>query len=136
MSRDRLGLYRHIWRKYRQIRLPLMNEVFTYVGQAKLRVYYNGNNYPHLLDLAKDIPANVCHVGPKHDLIQTSDTLNKCVMGNVHPIEELLRGSMDDVEKRCKRIIESAGKGGGIWLSTAGGMEPETPNAVLIKRFN
>ncbi|AKX95198.1 uroporphyrinogen decarboxylase [Moorella thermoacetica] len=106
---------------------PYMKEVFTHVEKATLRIYHNENNYPHLLDLMRDIPANVCHIGPKHDLVESKRVLKKCVMGNVHPIQELLLGTNEEIEAKCKTIIETAGRGGGLWLSTGGGMAPETP---------
>jgi uroporphyrinogen-III decarboxylase len=106
---------------------PYMKEVFSYVAEAELKVYHNENNYPHLMDLMRDIPFDVCHIGPKHDLTQTREALGKCTMGNVHPINELLRGSREEIETRCRLIIENAGQKGGRWLSTAGGMAPETP---------
>ncbi len=121
---------------YREFIHPYLNEVFGMVKDAEIRLYHNENNYPHLVPYVRDLGANVCHVGPKHVLKEDKGSLGKCLMGNVHPIWELLQGSDDDVIRKCKEIIATAGKGGGLWLSTAGGMAPETPRermALLVK---
>ncbi len=112
---------------YREYIHPYLNEVFDMVKDAEIRLFHNENNYPHLLDGVKDLGANVCHVGPRHRMREDKERLGKCLMGNVHPITELLQGGDEDVRRKCQEIIRGAGKGGGLWLSTAGGMAPETP---------
>ncbi len=114
-------------RTYAEFVHPYLKELFAYVAEAEIRIYHNENNYPHLLGVMKEIPATVFHIGPRHDIAATKRALGKCVMGNVHPINELLDGSEEDIVARCRQIIETAGTGGGLWLSTAGGMAPETP---------
>lgn len=105
---------------------PYLGEVFDFIKGAEIRLYHNENDYPHLLNDVKHLNANVCHVGAKHDLGKDKFILNKCLMGNIHPISTLLRGSLTDIRKSCQDIIHTAGGGGGLWLSTAGGMAPET----------
>ncbi|WP_084785510.1 uroporphyrinogen decarboxylase family protein [Neomoorella mulderi] len=111
---------------YAQFVHPYLYEVFEFVKEAEIRLYHNENNYPHLLDLISELPCNVCHIGPKHDLSQSKTRLKKCVMGNLHPIVDLLQASEEELRHRCKTMIKTAGQGGGLWLSTAGGMAPET----------
>jgi len=50
-----------------------------------------------------------------------------CLMGNIPPVDVLLRGTPLDVEKRCKIAILEGGPGGGFLLSSAGGLVKETP---------
>lgn len=105
---------------------PYLKELFDHVREAEIRVYHNENNYPHLLGVIGEIDANVVHVGYKHDLAQTRDRLGKCVMGNLHPVKEMLEAPDQEVLDRCEEIIRKAGPGGRLLLSTAGGMAPET----------
>ncbi|WP_406677695.1 uroporphyrinogen decarboxylase family protein [Neomoorella carbonis] len=112
---------------YKEFIHPYLNEIFILTQEAEIRLYHNENNYPHLVNYIKDLGANVCHIGYKHNLREDKEKMGKCLMGNVHPIIEMLEGSASDLRKRCQEIIKSAGKGGGLWLSTAGGMAPETP---------
>ncbi|MGI9862122.1 uroporphyrinogen decarboxylase family protein [Moorella naiadis] len=106
---------------------PYLKEIFAFVDRAEIKVYHNENNYPHLMDLVREIRANICQLGPKHDLVASKKELGKCVMGNVHPLEILLKGSREEIRACCQRIIQEAGPGGGLWLSAAGGLAPETP---------
>ncbi|MDN5344088.1 MAG: hypothetical protein PWQ18_199 [Clostridia bacterium] len=105
---------------------PYLREVFAFVGDAEIKVYHNENNYPHLMALVREVPANVVHVGAAHDLVATKKAMGKCVMGNIHPIQELIQAPVEDLRQKCREIIRTAGPGGGLWLSTAGGMAPET----------
>lgn len=105
---------------------PYLKEVFSFVDDAEIKLYHNENNYPHLLDLVRDLPCNVCHIGPKHNLAEAKRVLNKCVMGNLYPIEDLLYASNKELKERCIMMIKTVGKGGGLWLSSAGGLAPGT----------
>ncbi|MDI3312036.1 MAG: uroporphyrinogen decarboxylase family protein, partial [Thermoanaerobacterium sp.] len=111
---------------YREFIHPYLKEIFNYVKEAEIRVYHNENNYPHLLGIIGEINANVVHVGYRHDLIETRGILNKCVMGNLHPIKEMLEASNIEFIAKCEEIIKKIGPGGQFLMSTAGGMAPET----------
>ncbi|MDR3562758.1 MAG: uroporphyrinogen decarboxylase family protein [Negativicutes bacterium] len=111
---------------YQEFVHPYLKELFEHVNSAEIRVYHNENNYPHLTSVIRDIGANVVHIGPKHDLVQTRDGLDKCVMGNVHPVQDMLEASEPEFIEKCRQMIKSAGPGGRFLLSTAGGMAPET----------
>ena len=110
---------------------PYLTEIFEMVSEAEIRLYHNENNYLQHIDYVKELPANVCHIGPKHNIAKDKAGLGKCVMGNLHPITDLLNGSEKDIIMKSKEIIKTAGKGGGLWLSTGGGMAPETPPAKM-----
>lgn len=124
---------------YKEFVHPYLKELFDHIKEAEIRVYHNENNYPHLLGTIKEINANVVHIGPKHNLAETRDRLDKCVMGNLHPVNEMLEGSDQEVVAKCQEIIKLAGPGGRYLLSTGGGMAPETPierMRLLIKTAN
>ncbi|GBC74976.1 hypothetical protein HRbin06_00284 [archaeon HR06] len=48
-------------------------------------------------------------------------------MGNLHPPGILLKGKPEEVYQETVRIIKMAGEGGGLWISSGGGMAPNTP---------
>jgi uroporphyrinogen-III decarboxylase len=45
-----------------------------------------------------------------------------CIRGNV-PLSILVGGTPDDVRKYCKKLIDTAGKGGGFIMDTATGVD-------------
>jgi len=49
------------------------------------------------------------------------------LIGNVHPSKVMLRGTLEQVEKGCKRQIEIAAINGGYVLSTGGEMPRGVP---------
>jgi uroporphyrinogen decarboxylase len=48
-------------------------------------------------------------------------------MGNVDPVNVMLRGTPERVEEECKRCIQVGAPGGGFILSLGGGPSMETP---------
>jgi len=48
-------------------------------------------------------------------------------MGNLDPVNLLLKGTLQQVLAECKRCISIAAPGGGYLLSSAGGLAPGTP---------
>ncbi len=55
------------------------------------------------------------------------------LMGNLHTIEVMLRGSVKDVEEAAKKAIDDAGEGGGFILSTGDQCGRETPEENIFK---
>lgn len=55
------------------------------------------------------------------------------LMGNLHTIEVMLRGSVKDVEEAVKKAIDDAGEGGGFILSTGDQCGRETPEENIFK---
>lgn len=111
---------------YKEFIHPYLKEIFLTYNQAKIRLYHNENNYTHLLSLVKEFKANIYHIGPDHDLNESSEILQGCVMGNLHPIKTLLRGKPDYIKKVCREKADNF-KGRCLLLSTGGGMAPGTP---------
>ncbi|MHB1407110.1 MAG: hypothetical protein ACYCV0_16170 [Desulfitobacteriaceae bacterium] len=74
--------------------------------------------FPYL----KDLGANGWHFGDD----SVSEAKGQvggflCLMGNVHPINELVNGDYDSVLASAQDILNAGSKGGGLWLSVAAG---------------
>lgn len=109
---------------------------------AELKMYHNEGNLLHVADRVYDFGANVIHYSV--DTKKIKEILNDEVvlMGNLDPINLMLNGNEQDVYLEALKCLEDGSKGGGMLLSTAGGMAPDTPkenvNAALraLNDFN
>jgi len=110
---------------FKEFVLPYLNKVFKrYTGA--LRVWHNEGSVRHMLDEVDKIDAEVWQFGPSDDPAMCKVKTHFCLMGNIHP-PLFAKYSPSQVEKECREIILKAGEEGGLWLSTGGGLSPETP---------
>lgn len=75
--------------------------------------------YNSRLEIIQDLPrGKVIWYFDQTDMARAKEILGDtcCIMGNV-PTSLLVTGTVDEVDSYCKRLIESAGKGGGYILS-------------------
>ena len=79
-----------------------------------------------MLSEVDKIEAEVWQFGPEDEPAICKARTHFCLMGNIHP-PWFAEHSPDQVEKKCREIILKAGEGGGLWLSTGGGLAPGTP---------
>ena len=105
--------------------LPYLNKIFEKYGNA-IRIWHNEGSVHHMLKEVDKINAEVWHFGPSDDPALCKAETHFCLMGNIHP-PLFAKLPPSQVEEKCKEIILKAGKGGGLWLSTGGGLAPETP---------
>ncbi len=54
------------------------------------------------------------------------------LMGNLHTVNTMLRGSADDVRKAAKQAMQDAGEGGGFILSTGDQVGRDTPDENIF----
>ena len=71
--------------------------------------------------------ADVFHFGT--EIAETKKRIGKqlCLMGNLDPLEVMLRGGVETVRQTARSALKIGAQGGGFLLSTAGGMAPGTP---------
>jgi len=56
-----------------------------------------------------------------------------CIKGNINTFEFMMNATPQEVETKCKRLIDDAGKDGGFVLSTGDQCGRDTPHANLFK---
>ena len=105
--------------------LPYYNKIFVRYNRA-LRIWHNEGSVSHMLDEVDKIDAEVWQFGASDDPALCKAKTHFCLMGNIHP-PWFAKYTPTQVEEKCKEIIVKAGSGGGLWLSTGGGIAPGTP---------
>ncbi len=88
------------------------------------------------LDLFPLTGASCISLDHKTDIAKAKEVLygKMCFAGNVDPVSVMLQGRVDDVERHCRRIIETAGTDGGFVLMPGCDIPPTVPYEN-IQRF-
>ena len=111
--------------QFREFILPYLNRVLDRYEGA-LREWHNEGYVGYMLDDVDKIHAEIWHLGYEEDLALCKEKTHFCLQGNIHP-PIFAKLNPEQVEEECRKIIVKAGRGGGLWLSTGGGMAPGTP---------
>lgn len=112
--------------------IPYLNKVFRRYNRA-LRIWHNEGSItrngrsPERLEIVDKIEADVWHFGWFDDPALCKERTHFCLMGNLHPPGIMLKGTPEEIIEASRGIISKVAKGGGLWLSTGGGMAPGTP---------
>jgi uroporphyrinogen decarboxylase len=87
------------------------------------------------LDLFPATGASCISLDHKTDIAKAKDVLHgkMCFAGNVDPVKIMLQGSVDDVEKTCRSVIETAGTDGGFVLMPGCDIPPTVPYENIQK---
>ncbi|MFH1905180.1 MAG: uroporphyrinogen decarboxylase family protein [bacterium] len=93
--------------------------IFYHAGESSL---------PHL-ELMADTHPDALSIGGGIDIKEAKEALGKrvCLLGNIHGIKTLQRGSPEYVEKETIRIMESGKKNGGYIFNSEEGIAFQTP---------
>jgi len=110
--------------QFNEFCLPYFNKIFDRYSGA-LRIWHNEGKCSKILDDVDKIHADVWHFGDDPAICKKKTHF--CLMGNLEPAGVMLKGTPEEVEEQAKEVIYEAGEGGGLWLSTAGGLAPGTP---------
>jgi uroporphyrinogen-III decarboxylase len=89
------------------------------VEEGLVPVLFAEGGYNTRLEIIKDLPkGKVIWHFDQTDMTRAKEILgnNACLMGNI-PTSLLIAGTPDDVKAYCRRLIETAGKGGGYILA-------------------
>ena len=111
--------------QFREFLLPYLNKVFDKYPKA-LKIWHNEGSVGHMLDAVDEIRADVWHFGAFDDPVQCKEKTHFCLQGNLHP-PWMARNSPQEIEETCRDLILKIAEGGRFWLSTGGGMAPDTP---------
>jgi uroporphyrinogen decarboxylase len=109
---------------------PYISRIFREFPEA-MRLYHNEGEVYHVMERIPEFGADFFHFGT--EIGETKKRIGKevCLMGNIDPLEVMLRGNGDTVRQAAKSCLEIGAEGGGFLLSTAGGMAPGTPRANI-----
>jgi len=88
------------------------------------------------LDTFPGTGASCISLDHKVDIARAKEVLGgkMCFAGNVDPVKVMLQGTVEDVERECRRIIETAGLDGGFVLMPGCDIPPTVPYEN-IQRF-
>jgi len=111
--------------QFREFVLPYLNKIFRRYKGA-LRMWHNEGSVSHMLEEVDKIDAEIWQFGYEDDPALCKSKTHFCLMGNIHP-PLFAKYTPKQVEEECRKIIMKAGHGGGLWLSTGGGIAPGTP---------
>lgn len=116
MSLDQFKKF--FWPTLRDLMVALIKEGLVPVP------FWEGNCESRL-EVIKDIPpGKACYKFEATDMIKAKEVLRErvCIRGNV-PLSILVAGTPDDVRRYCKKLIDTAGKGGGFIMDAATGLD-------------
>jgi len=111
--------------QFREFLLPYLNKVFDRYPKA-LKIWHNEGSVGHMLDAIDEINADVWHFGPFDIPRDCKEKTHFCLQGNIHP-PWLASNTPSEIERACRSLIDETAVGGRFWLSTGGGMAPDTP---------
>jgi len=109
---------------------PYLKQVCdTFKRKDNVVLYHNDGDTTHLLDKLRDIGADMFNYGQDMDTALAKRKVGDkmCLVGGLNSIGVLLRGSSDDVDRTCKKVISEGAQGGGFVLSQEGAMAAHTP---------
>lgn len=117
---------------FREFILPIYEEVYGSFPQCD-RWYHNDANATNILLGLQEAGIQCFHLGDEVDIGHAKEKIGKkvCLMGNVPPLKVLRNGSVDDVSRSVKDIIDKAAKGGGLIVAPGGYIDEGTPESNI-----
>ncbi|RMG71702.1 MAG: hypothetical protein D6710_05760 [Nitrospirae bacterium] len=123
-------------RQFKQFAVPALKK-FTDWAKSKgvhTLLHICGNTTDRL-ELFPETGASCISLDHKTDIAKAKETLygKMCFAGNVDPVAVMLQGSVEDVEKTCRDIIEKAGTDGAFVLMPGCDIPPDVPYENIQK---
>lgn len=112
--------------------VPFHRRIFGLFPDA-VKLLHNDSNTTHLLDAIPECGADIFHFGPEVDVAAAKSILGRrlALMGNVSPMNILLRGTDEEVRAHIEDVLTKGAPGGGFALSTGGELNPGTDPARM-----
>lgn len=111
---------------FEEFYLPYLKAIFKEFSEA-IRLYHNEGDVLHVLDKIPELGMNIFQFGVDIERAKRTIGDNVCLMGNLDPVNLLLKGRPNQIIQECERCIKLAAPGGGYILSAAGGLARGTP---------
>lgn len=117
-------------RLFEQYARPHMTRIFR-AFDGLIKVYHNDTPCPHLLKPMSDLGFDVFNFSHTIDMADArSAMLDIALMGNVPPLDVMVRGTPEQVTAWAQACIDQTG-GRGLILSAGGGVSPGTPPEMI-----
>mgnify|MGYP000858737684 CR=1 FL=1 len=112
--------------QFEQFAVPYISRIYQEFPNA-IGLYHNEDNVNHVLSRLPAFGAKIWHCGDV-DLAQAKEAIGDkmTLMGNLKPIEVLLKGTPDDVTEASRKCLETMSGNGGYILCSGGGLAPGT----------
>jgi uroporphyrinogen decarboxylase len=121
---------------FKEFVVPSMKKIFTTFSYA-IGIFHCDSNTSHLLESIPEIGMDIFNFGPEVNIKEIKDKIGDkiCLFGNIPPISipkipisnTLQKGTVEDVDRICKRLIKIGKTDGGYMLTTGSGMAAGTP---------
>jgi len=114
-------------RGFDRMALPYLQRIFdSFPGL--LRIFHNDTPCAHLLPRMGQLHCEVWNFSHEMDIAAVRAALPRmALLGNVAPLNTLVRGTPDQVLREGRACVEKVARGGGFILSAGGGVSPGTP---------
>lgn len=108
--------------------LPFLRRIFEAFGDL-IHIYHNDTPNEGMLAGLSTIGMDVFNFSHEVDIIKVRELLGPEVvlMGNIPPLDVLVRGTRDDVRKSTESLLSKIDQAGPILVSPGGGVSPGTP---------
>ena len=115
---------------FEQYARPLMTRLFAEFD-GLIKVYHNDTPCPHLLAPMRHLGFDVFNFSHTSDIAEVQAQMpHIALMGNVPPLDVMVRGTPEQVTTWARSCIEKTG-GRGLILSAGGGVSPDTPPEMI-----
>ncbi len=93
-----------------------------------VKFLHNDGSAAHLIEVLPECGMDILHFGPQvpMELAKAKIGDRAALMGNLDPMRVMLRGSWEEFDTECQRIMETGKPGGGFVFSTGGELSPGT----------
>ena len=109
---------------------PYYAKIFA-AFDGKLKVFHNDTPCPRLLEPMATLGFDVFNFSHETDIAEVQTKMpNTILMGNVPPLDLMVRGTPDQVEAWARECVRKTG-GRNLVLSAGGGVSPGTPPEML-----
>jgi uroporphyrinogen-III decarboxylase len=119
--------------QFRKFFWPTLRELMvTLIEQGLTPCPLWEGNCTSRLEIIKDVPAGkACYAFEATDMVKAKEILGDtvCIRGNV-PLSILATGTPEAVKTYCKKLIDTAGKGGGFIMDASTGLDDAKPENV------
>lgn len=117
-------------KQFEEFALPAIKKFISWVyfQNGRVLLHICGNTEDRL-DLIRDSQVDCFSIDSKVSLETAKEKLagKVCLAGNIDPVNVLLKGSREEVEKVAERCLEIAGKNGGYILMPGCDLPPNVP---------